>query len=480
MTQVFISYSRRDIAFVEQLASNLKTVGLDVWYDISGLEGGTRWRVEIEKAIQESQFVLVVLSPDSVASEWVEREFLYASNLRKNIIPLYFKQCDLPLYFLNVHFIDVQKKNYEKNFGEILHVLGVKSARKELGDRETENLDSRVEKRNKIPSKLIWLIVVLASTGFVLIGVLFGLPKLFSEPENSTVPTSTVTVGTIQESNTSEAISNIETSAPGSTEIVQNGTEMVLVPEGNFIMGSENGNDDEKPVHKVFLNSFYIDKYEVTNAQFSEFLNSVGAISNRESSPEVNDEKGNPWITELIGSSISFENGIWTVDDEYLKSLPANGIFWNGAQAYCDWRGARLPTEAEWEKAARGTDGRTYPWGEELYCDFVNYSDCGFLRYEFSPVGSHPKGISPYGVHDMSGNVSEWVSDWYSSTYYSESPTSNPQGPFKGEEKVARGAFLDSPTKSPCQYLTTTCREKLPEDRLFYTSGFRCAKDIAP
>jgi len=127
MTQVFISYSRRDLDFVEQLAADLKDAGLDVWYDLSGLEGGARWSREIEKAIRASQYVLVVLSPDSVASEWVEREFLLANNLGKKVIPLFYKQCNLPLAYLTLHYIDVQGVNYKRKFGEILRALDVKS-----------------------------------------------------------------------------------------------------------------------------------------------------------------------------------------------------------------------------------------------------------------------------------------------------------------------------------------------------------------
>lgn len=123
MAQVFISYSRADLMFVEQLASDLKEAGFDVWYDLSGLEGGTRWSTEITKAIHSSQYVVVVLSPNSVKSEWVEREYLLAGNLRRPIVPLYYKACELPLGYLNLHYIDVQGLNYERNFPQILKAL---------------------------------------------------------------------------------------------------------------------------------------------------------------------------------------------------------------------------------------------------------------------------------------------------------------------------------------------------------------------
>ena len=125
MTQVFISYSRKDLTFVEQLASDLKKSGLDVWYDVSGIAGGDRWRSEIENALRNSQYVLVVLSPDSINSEWVEREFLFSSNLKRKIIPLMYRPCELPLNYVNLNFINVQGDNYTRNFNMLLKALGV-------------------------------------------------------------------------------------------------------------------------------------------------------------------------------------------------------------------------------------------------------------------------------------------------------------------------------------------------------------------
>jgi hypothetical protein len=123
MTQVFISYSRKDLDFVEGLATDLKAAGLDVWYDLSGLDGGARWRIEIEKAIRASQYVIIVLSPDSIASEWVEEEILYAKNFGRKIVPLFYRQCDLPLGYQTRHYVDVQGTNYRRNFNEILQAL---------------------------------------------------------------------------------------------------------------------------------------------------------------------------------------------------------------------------------------------------------------------------------------------------------------------------------------------------------------------
>jgi len=126
MTQVFISYSRKDLDFVERMAKDLEAAGLDVWYDLSGLDGGTRWGREIQSAIQQSQCFIVVLSPNSVESDWVEKEFMYAYRLKRKIVPLLYQSCDPPIWFINLHFIYVQETNYERHFPVILKALGIK------------------------------------------------------------------------------------------------------------------------------------------------------------------------------------------------------------------------------------------------------------------------------------------------------------------------------------------------------------------
>jgi formylglycine-generating enzyme required for sulfatase activity len=182
---------------------------------------------------------------------------------------------------------------------------------------------------------------------------------------------------------------------------------MVYVLAGEFIMGSDEGDSDERPVHTVYLDAFYIDKTEVTNAQYWACVE-AGACD----APSV------------------------TYYDANYAQHPVVFVSWNAADAYCRWAGKRLPTEAEWEKAARGTDGRTYPWGEGIDCDHAQYNECTGRTVL---VGSKPKGASPYGALDMAGNVWEWVANPYDSGYYSQSPARNPPGPDSGEYRVLRG-----------------------------------------
>ena len=236
--------------------------------------------------------------------------------------------------------------------------------------------------------------------------------------------------------------------------------EMVLVPEGEFTMGSENGESYEQPAHTVYLDGFYMDKYEVTNAQFGEFVETMGYTTTAEETGEswLNTETGVPSL--VSGTRWDAPRGPGSSISESMDH-PVLHVSWYEAQAYCDWAGLRLPTEAEWEKAARGTDGRTYPWGEVIDPSKAN-SNFPFT----SPVGNYPEGISPYGIHDMAGNALEWVSDWFHEDYYTDGPSHNPKGPSSGQVKVIRGGFE----------MRTWTRNSDNPDYTIDINGFRCAR----
>ncbi|MBA5865179.1 MAG: SUMF1/EgtB/PvdO family nonheme iron enzyme [Nitrospira sp. CR1.3] len=225
---------------------------------------------------------------------------------------------------------------------------------------------------------------------------------------------------------------------------------MVTIPEGEFIMGVDGTQalEDERPSHRPWLDAFTIDAHEVTTAQYSAFIMAAGRPA--------------PWQWE-------------TVDFSRHGDRPVIGVDWSDADAYCRWKGRRLPTEAEWEKAARGTDGRLYPWGNQVPTkEFANFALGARFSYSqvLMPVRAYEQGKSPFGLFQMAGNVYEWVQDWYAANYYEVSPARNPQGPDQGQFKVLRGgSWSDLP-----KYLLTYGRFKLPpETRNSYT-GFRCAR----
>ena len=194
------------------------------------------------------------------------------------------------------------------------------------------------------------------------------------------------------------------------------GHEIVYVPPGEFIIGSEDGGNDERPQHKVHLDAFYIDKYEVTNAQY-EVCVDAGSC--------------NPPISNSSSSRVS------CYGNPAYDGYPVIHVSWHDADAYCRWAGGRLPTEAEWEKAARGTDGRKFPWGDRWDASKVNSWEAG--PGDTTAVGSYLAGVSPYGALDMAGNVWEWCQDWYDEDYYAHSPQRNPQGHDSGTHRVLRG-----------------------------------------
>jgi formylglycine-generating enzyme required for sulfatase activity len=249
--------------------------------------------------------------------------------------------------------------------------------------------------------------------------------------------------------------------------------EMVPVPEGTFTMGSDAGWEWEQPVHTVYLSQFWIDRTEVTVAAYAACLDAGGCAATPGTSDGCN----------------------WNVAGR--EDHPVNCLNWYAAEEYCAWAGKRLPTEAEWEKACRGTDARTYPWGEDgvtgtyppcnsepgTFCFYAvldspgGCDGCG--EYSTWPVGSKPAGVSPCGAQNMGGNVREFVSDWYDEDYYElcdPQPCHNPSGPASGLNKVHRGGgwYWDGGYTARC---SVRSGDHPTGGRKDY--GFRCATDTA-
>ena len=239
---------------------------------------------------------------------------------------------------------------------------------------------------------------------------------------------------------------------------------MILIPAGDFMMGDNDGQRNERPEHTVWLDDYFINRFEVTMSEYQKFL----------------DEHLKLEPPPLWDDGVALTEGV---------DLPAVGVTWEAANKYCLWVGQRLPTEAEWEKAARGTDGRRFPWGHmQPFVDIARYNQgiTGWVSYPLTlaSVRSGVKGMSirhglktggksPYGLYHMSGNAAEWVADWYERYYYEDSPEKNPKGPETGDRKVLRGgSWEDEPRR-----IRVTARAKAEVEFTDLTIGFRCAKD---
>ena len=249
---------------------------------------------------------------------------------------------------------------------------------------------------------------------------------------------------------------NDPTIYPGATEIPNDGIEqacdgsdlvipagMVYIPAGTFEMGDSfsEGGSDELPVHTITLDSFFMSIYEITNQQYCDYLNSAYPAQIKVDSNVVyasgDGTNSNPYCdTNTADSRIVWDGANFSVLSGY-EDHPMVAVAWYGADAYCDYYGYSLPTEAQWEYAARGgLTGARYPWGDTIDCSLANHDNCIGAT---TPVGSYPAGANNYGLYDMAGNVLELCNDWYGVSYYSISPDTNPTGPATGNYHIHRG-----------------------------------------
>jgi formylglycine-generating enzyme required for sulfatase activity len=231
------------------------------------------------------------------------------------------------------------------------------------------------------------------------------------------------------------------------------GTRMVLVPEGTFLMGSQpvEGDPDEIPQRTIYLSSYYIDLSEVTQAKYTDFLKAT-----RRPSPVI------PVFPDELSLITKPE-------------LPVVGVSWEDAKAYCAWLGKRLPTEAEWERAARGERGFKWPWGNAFGEGLANTTGQEDGYKYTAPPGKFEQGRSAYGLYDAAGNVAEWVSDWYDQAYYQGGPFRDPKGPDTGKHRVYRGGSWDDPASG----VRTAKRYAAAPHQTSAVIGFRCVMDAS-
>ncbi len=294
--------------------------------------------------------------------------------------------------------------------------------------------------------------------GLILTGVVVAACTTSSTPQSSPV--------TEVSANNSPILAPTPLGAASPPDFVdERGIPMVLIPAGPFEMGSNNGAEDERPIHTVTLGAFYMDQYEVTNRQYAVC---------------VEDGACDP-TTDTTAFESSYSRRVYFGNREFAD-YPVIYANWYEAQSYCQWRGARLPTEAEWEKAARGgLEEKNYPWGDEApVCEAGAKNGAKFDDDEVcndtdtERVGSY--GPNGYGLYDMAGNAWEWVSDFYDADYYANSPAENPSGPETGRYPVVRGGSWDV----DADHLRVSDRRFNDPKSGALNSGFRCARDVVP
>lgn len=352
----------------------------------------------------------------------------------------------------------------------------------------------KLPKGKKRPSMPVLLIGIAGLIGIIGISIFAGFmyqrvtetPTMPAQVEGLTLPASDESIEITETPIVAPVVTETETTSSPS----EDGAEMILIPAGEFLRGASFDDiselralcpncpidqlEDAQPQAMVYLDAFWIDKTEVTNAQFSEFVDDTGYLTTAERTNDysyVQDITLRDFVYVGDADWQHPQGGISSIIGQDVRAVTQ--ISWQDAYAYCEWAGKRLPTEAEWEKAARGDDGRIFPWGN-------NPPDPNFLNFDFSPgtivsVGRYPDGASPYGVLDMPGNVWEWVADYYTEDYYGDAPDANPQGPSNGEGRVMRGGSWASEYDPYLLFVTTFYRlwnyDYISSDVL----GFRCA-----
>jgi formylglycine-generating enzyme required for sulfatase activity len=394
--RIFLSYASEDRPAAAAIRVAMESDGHDVFFDRDDLPPGGEFHARIRRAIEESDLVIFLVSAKTLdAGSYTLTEVSIAEKAWPNpdgrILPVLLERVeaqDLPAYLKSVTFLE-----------------SAGSIAAEVASTVERIARERRRKRARViaPVVAIGLMAVAAATWY------------FARGGDSSV------------------------------RVGKDGAPSVLVPAGNFTMGD----DESSPMRQLFVDAFYMDRFEITTERYAKFLESTSS-----------DQRPDFW------DSVPPEGG---------AQLPVIGVSWNEANAYCRWAGRRLPTEAEWEKAARGTDSRKYPWGEsEPTSEHANFGNSADGPYDkaLSPVGAHLIGKGPYGVEDLAGNAAEWVADWFSESFASDDRY-NPRGPSEGEKKVIRGGGRYEP---PIRLLASTRMHASPDPRSDDV-GFRCVSD---
>ena len=478
MGHIFISYSHRDTDYAQRLANSLQSVGFNVWID-ERLDYGSQWPHELQTRLDSCDAFILIMTSRSYASEWVQNELQRAKRKLKPIFPLLLEGDEPWLSVESTQYYDVRGGSFpdERFHADLKQVTTTHAGQSAELPFPARSIVKPAYSASATKLNKGLMITIIAGAAILLMA---SLSLLWSNRSRNFPPTSdentpsTLSTSPPNEPESPNDATPIPSEAPvqtsGSADFTDpKGVAMRLVPQGEFTMGSnaddalaeceKYGSDcdrgaylDEEPPHTVTLDAFYIDTYEVTNALYAECVNaSVCQPPTSTGSNTRSSYYGNPEFDDF----------------------PVIYVDWDMATTFCEWRGARLPTEAEWEKAARGTDARPYPWGAEADNSYANY---GVQEGDTREIADYESGKSVYGLYDMAGNVWEWVADWYSDTYYQESPSSNPTGPDSGDGRVVRGgSWYD-----PANLIRTSVRNTFDTNFADNNFGIRCALDATP
>lgn len=394
--KVFLSYASQDRAIADEIHRALLDQGHDVFFDRDDLPPGEEYHARIRRAIEQSDLFVFLVSPDAI---------------------------DAGSYTLNE--LDIAGKAIRNVSGRVLPVL------------------LRPTPFDRLPA-FVKAVTVLETSGNIPAAVADAVHRIDRDRRRG----SRLKLGGAVAVLALVAVGAWWLRAAGgpAAEITgKDGAPAVFVPAGNFVMGD----NEESPRRELYLDAFYIDRFEVTTGRYAKFLAATGSSHPPEGWDDLDLARGG--------------------------DLPVVGVDWNDAVAYCRWAGRRLPTESEWEKAARGNDERRYPWGNDTPMpDRANFQNAAPEAYDggLARVGTHEAGRSPYGVHDLTGNAAEWVADWYSESF-PVAAVRNPKGPDSGEGHVIRGGGRFD----PLERLTVTRRMHGNPDLRGEDIGFRCARD---
>lgn len=511
MTQqkfLFISYGREDGAFALRLAQDLREAGVAIWMDKLDIPSGARWDTAIQQALDACASMLVILSPASVNSENVLDEIGFALHKKKHIVPVLFRICDIPFRLLRFQYVDCSQ-DYEQGLRELLEDLekmGLVAPRptkpvtpqppapplEKVGAPEQREpapraFASSIQKTKKALAwqRYVLPLAVIATLAFV---IWKGRDWTSSSPtqeppvtkkaedssatkregQTSAQPNGGEQPNVKKQENTSTETKRENKPATPITNPERRETSrvptmppgMVFIRGGAFLMGSDDSDSQEyeKPLHTVIVNDFYLDEHEVTVAEYQRFLNAT----NHRQPENWNEQQRNP-------------------------DHPVVYVNWHDAKAYAKWAGKRLPTEAEWEYAARG--GNTglndmphykFPWGDNANANLANFDADNSRGYSWEDAKRYLKKVKSYpangfGLYDMAGNVWEWCEDWYDASYYKNrlNPDRNPKGPSTGQYRVLRGGSWSVDPRS----LRCALRGWVTATLQCSYVGLRCAQD---